>query len=696
MKLRGKTLIPLLVLFVASISSVVGVIVYQQSKVLREDVIELSRQIARTESQKMATLLDKAYYVGDSLSHSFEEFAKLDGDAKREFALRSLKGALASNREFVGTWACFEPNAFDGRDGEYRNVAPFTGQGRFASYWYRTGDSLASMALEEYQTADWYAMAKEQGKPVLMEPFSYEIEGKEVLMTTLSMPITVNGSVIGVAGIDVPLNSFQKLVEGITPFETGYAFVVSNSAQVIAHPTKEIIQTDGSQYFQNPAEFESSVENGEIYMETKKAAGGQKSDSVFITVPLHIGELEKSWGFGVSSPLTKVNEQRNALVRIGVIIGAIFVVLVGIIIFILIRAITVPITGITKGALNLAAGDIGLEDLSEEEQKKIASRKDELGEIGNAFDKLIEYQKEKVALAQEIADKNLQVDVSVSSEKDTLGDAFQKMVESLNEMLLNVSGSVEQVSTGSDQVAQASQTLSQGATEQASSMEEISSSLTEISSQSQQNTKNAEEANALANQASTNAKGGKEQMQELIDAMAKITSSSDEINKIVKTIDDISFQINLLALNANVEAARAGKYGKGFAVVAEEVRNLASRSGEAVQETSRSVEAANGNIQIGSDLVGKTSKQLEDIAEGADKVAQFLDEITQASREQTQGIEQITAGLDQIDQVTQSNTASAEESASSAEELASQAQQLKAMVAEFKLNNGSHGTRLLE
>ena len=116
MKLRGKTSIPLLVLFVASIASVVGVIVYQQSKVLREDVIELSRQIARTESQKMATLLDKAYYVGDSLSYSFEEFAKLDGDAKREFALRSLKGALASNREFVGTWACFEPNAFDGRD----------------------------------------------------------------------------------------------------------------------------------------------------------------------------------------------------------------------------------------------------------------------------------------------------------------------------------------------------------------------------------------------------------------------------------------------------------------------------------------------------------------------------------------------------------------------------------------------------
>ena len=254
---------------------------------------------------------------------------------------------------------------------------------------------------------------------------------------------------------------------------------------------------------------------------------------------------------------------------------------------------------------------------------------------------------------------------------------ISRIVTSLDEGSTQTSAAAMQVST-------AAQQISQGATEQAASLEETSSSLDEMGSMTKQNADNAMKANQMALEAKSGAEQGNLAMQEMQGSMKSINDSTDKISKIIKSIEEISFQTNLLALNAAVEAARAGEHGKGFAVVADEVRNLAQRAATSAKDTASLIEDSINKVKAGTEISKKAGEALNGIMGNAGKVADIISEIAAASKEQAEGIGQVTNAVSQMDQVTQQNASASEEAAASAEELTSQAEALKGMVADLQ------------
>lgn len=338
---------------------------------------------------------------------------------------------------------------------------------------------------------------------------------------------------------------------------------------------------------------------------------------------------------------------------------------------------------------NRIAEDMRTGELSNEETD-FTFANDEIGDFARKLEEakktLNDYIRDISRLLSAMADG----DFSQTPEFEYVGDfceiktSFDKIRENLNGLIQNISVSADSLMSGTAQMSEGTMRVTEATSTQAQAVRTLVSAINEVSEDIRKNTENAEKADMLSKKTAEKISLQDKEISNMLGAMEEIKESSNKIGEIIKTIEDIAFQTNILSLNAAIEAARAGQAGKGFAVVADEVRNLASKSAEAASNTTSLITASIEAVQHGAEIAENTARTMSEVKSFSEQTSAIISDISNASERQTNSVKQITMEAENIDAVTQQNASTAEQSAASCEELSGMAVVLKEQVAKLK------------
>lgn len=663
------------------------------------EIQNLAESRANAIQAKLQNALDAARTMANTFAASKASQSPLT--LGREQINSVLLSVLKDNPDFNGTYSCWEPDALDGQDLAFRNAQdgnnPLTG--RFTPYWTRSASGhVAVQPLVEYDSPDrhpngvpkggWYNGPRETLKESVLDPIPYVVQGKNVWLTTLSVPIVSNGKFYGVVGADFDIAFIQKLSEQMSANlygGKGSVSIVSNQGLVVADSQRTDLIGQSIKTLL-PDSWEKVLHD--IQSGHGEGLLNPKTQNIEVLMPIELGRTGKPWAVLIRLPKAVVMSQAIALeqeLEARSISNSVRQVSVGLGISLLALAAlwfaAAKIAGPIREAAALAA-NISLGDFSRRLEQK---SEDEVGHLSAALNDMSESLQRQVRVAERISEGDLDLEVRLSSPHDTLGKSLEKMVSNLNQLISEVQASATQITGSSEQVTDLSQSLSDGAANSASSITEISAVMTQMAAQTRDNAANAKKADEQSQASRADAGESDQLMSELIAAMAEIDNSGKDITAIITTIDNIAAQTNLLALNAAIEAARAGELGRGFAVVADEVRSLAARSAEAAQQTAALIADSSSKTQQGMIIAGRTAESLKNIVTGTSAVSSLVSLIYQASSEQASGLQQASIGLEQIDEVTQKNQSNSQECAVAAKDLSARASLMQGELSRFKV-----------
>ncbi|HHO74997.1 MAG TPA: hypothetical protein ENN05_01030 [Deltaproteobacteria bacterium] len=290
-------------------------------------------------------------------------------------------------------------------------------------------------------------------------------------------------------------------------------------------------------------------------------------------------------------------------------------------------------------------------------------------------------------IAEGQGDLTKRLTASSNDEIGVLARWFNRFIEDLEQIISKIKVTAYTLEGATQEVYSGSQGLSQATQEQASAIEEVAATIEEITASIKQNALNAdkgkEKASSMVDMADTSGRAS----QELIKAMGEISASSKKIGDIITSVNEVAFQTNLLALNAAVEAARAGEHGKGFAVVADEVRALAKKSADAAKQIEELIEDTVKKVNAGDEIVKISVESLQKITNNINDVSMNMDEIASSCAEQSTGVDEVHRAIVQIDNTTQQNASTVEQLAGTSDNLKEEAIDLASTVKRFKVSD---------
>ena len=662
-----------------------------------------------TNSKLVSSAYENAFLVQNSIegvygqvigfANSLKNISALPPEQQRDAIDNALVGVLSGDKNFTTVFAYFEQNAIADANGEPYSVHQREIAYEAIVYPDETGNGIT---YEKHEDAfdnfdkEYYKQIKSSGKPYVMEPYVYQLRGTEdIMMISIIAPIyDANGDFLGIAGCDVALNDMQSQQYANTGYKSTHMVALSEDKTIL-------LDTKNSDYVGKNAD---EVGYTNITSDTDKVKAmpdgtylnsnyvvndnitnfATMKKGVSVTVPLKLDSGNGNyWTLYMAMDSMEFNA---AIIRdtIKLIVALIiFGIVLLYIIYRIIKNSLRPITYITAGAAELEKGNLKI--------NIDVDTNDELGRLAKGINHISETMNNYVQdISQQLssmASNNMDIEIKQKYIGDfiPIQTSIEQIAKSLNETLHRITVSADDVASGSVSVSDGAQILSKGALEQESAIEELAVSIESLSDDVKANADDAQKMSSIVKEVGENIKISNEEMEQLVNAMADIRTSSAGIEQILKTIGEIARQTNLLSLNASIEAARAGLAGKGFAVVADEIRNLAAKSGEALQQTSELIENSFESVKRGTNIADETAKSLLAVVEGAKEISGSVDKISIASQNQKRVLEELVKSIDLIAEVVQSNTNAVQESVSTSEKLSEQSKLLHRLISKFHL-----------